>query len=108
MENSHVESVKERLVEDFKAMLADAEALLNATATDASVHVAALRRRVEENLQRAKHRLEGGEADLQKALVEELRTAARSAESYIRDNPWQALGIATALAFALGFLVNRR
>ena len=45
--------------------------------------------------------------DQQKAvtLVQE---AAKVADNYVHDNPWQAVGVAAAIGFLLGLVVSRR
>jgi ElaB/YqjD/DUF883 family membrane-anchored ribosome-binding protein len=35
------------------------------------------------------------------------RELAGSADTYVRDNPWQAIGIAAAIGLMLGVLVRR-
>ena len=34
--------------------------------------------------------------------------AARNADDYVRDRPWQAIGVVALVALALGYLVSRR
>jgi ElaB/YqjD/DUF883 family membrane-anchored ribosome-binding protein len=36
------------------------------------------------------------------------RRVASSADGYVRESPWQALGIAALAGLAVGFLVARR
>jgi ElaB/YqjD/DUF883 family membrane-anchored ribosome-binding protein len=40
--------------------------------------------------------------------VQQARNLARGADDYIRDNPWQAIGVVALLGVALGYLVSRR
>lgn len=95
---------KERLVEDLKVVMADAEELLKATASQTGERIAAARARAEESLRAAKVRL----ADAQAAVVEKAKVAARATDDYVHENPWQAVGIAAVVGIVLGALISRR
>ena len=47
-------------------------------------------------------------ADMQAMVAERTREYARTADSYVRDNPWQAVGIAAGLGLLIGLLMGRR
>ena len=95
---------KDKLVADLKIVVADAEELLRATASQAGEKVAAARERIQASLATAKVKL--GEAE--RALLEKTKEAAKAAEDYVRENPWQAIGIAAAAGLVLGILISRR
>lgn len=95
---------KEKLVQDFKVVMADAEELLKATANQANEKVSEARVRFAEKLDLAKIRLAETETRLRGKSVE----AAHATEIYVQEHPWKALGVAGALGFMLGLLVNRR
>jgi len=40
--------------------------------------------------------------------VDRARVYARVTDDYVHDNPWQAIGIAAAVGFVAGLLMNRR
>ena len=42
------------------------------------------------------------------ALIEKTRAAARAADDYVHESPWQAVGIGVGVGFLLGLLLNRR
>ena len=46
--------------------------------------------------------------DASEDWVQQARNLARGADDYIRDNPWQAIGVVALLGVALGYLVSRR
>jgi len=100
----HDQVTSEKLAADLRLVVADAEALLRATAGQAGETVASLRARVQESLESAKARL----ASLGEDAAAEARAAMRATEDYVRDNPWQALGIAALAGIALGLLISRR
>ena len=95
---------KEKLVADLKVVVADAEELLRATASQAGEKVSAARERIQASLATAKVKL--GEAE--RALVEKTKLAAKATDDYVRDNPWQAVGIAAMAGLVLGILISRR
>ena len=95
---------KEKLVADLKVVVADAEELLRATASQAGEKVSAARERIQASLATAKVKL--GEAE--RALLEKTKLAAKATDDYVRENPWQAVGIAAAAGLVLGVLISRR
>ena len=95
---------REKLVADLKVVVADAEELLRATASQAGEKVSAARERIQASLATAKVKL--GEAE--RALLEKTKEAAKAADEYVHENPWQAVGIAAAAGLVLGILISRR
>ena len=42
------------------------------------------------------------------ALSDQARNTVKAADSYVRGQPWQAIGITAAVAVFIGFLLGRR
>jgi len=102
---AEVEQVtKEKLMEDLRAVIADAEELLKATANQTGERIAGARAKVEESLKAAKARL----AEQEATVMAETRAAAKSADDFVRANPWMAAGIAAVVGLVLGILAARR
>ncbi|MCX7898137.1 MAG: DUF883 family protein [Rhodocyclaceae bacterium] len=95
---------KEKLINDFKVVVADAEELLRATAAQAGEKASELRAKLERHLADAKARL----ADAEAALVDQARRIGRAADDYVHENPWGAVGIAAGIGFLVGLLIGRR
>jgi len=95
---------KQKLMADFKVVIADAEELLKATAQDAGEKAVAARARIETHLQDAKVKL----ADLEQAIAVRAKQAADVTDQYVHDNPWKAVGIAGGVGLLLGMLISRR
>lgn len=95
---------RDKLVSDFKAMVADAEELLKLTAGQAGEKVADVRSRLNDQLAVAKDRL----ADADAALREQTRKVAHATDDYVHKNPWQSVAAAAGVAFLLGLLAGRR
>lgn len=95
---------KEQLINDFKVVIADAEALIKATANQGGEAVSNLRAKAEESLAVAKEKL----ADAQDALIEKGRIAAKATDDYVHEKPWNAVGIAAGVGLLVGLLIGRR
>jgi ElaB/YqjD/DUF883 family membrane-anchored ribosome-binding protein len=96
--------IRGKLVEDLKAVVADAEELLKATASQTGERIAAARAKAEESLKAAKVRL----AEEEVAVMAKTNAAAKATEDYVRANPWKAMGIAAGAGFVLCLLATRR
>lgn len=90
------------LVGDLKNLIADAEELVKATASQAGEMVAEARQRIEQSLTEGKRAL----ADAQTTLSQKSEQAAEMAHDYVRDNPWSAIGVAFGVGLVLGLLVR--
>ena len=97
-------SRRDSLVEDFSALLAEAEDLLRNASDETGDKAQALRQQVEARLLRARLRLQ----ELEGEAVARARAASQATDEYVRDHPWQTVGIAAAVAFVAGLLLNRR
>ncbi len=95
---------KEQLLADFNVLVADAEALLKATANQGGEKLAEVRARAEESLQVVKARMQ----ETQDALLLKTRQAAKATDVYVHENPWNAVGVAVGLGVLIGFLLGRR
>lgn len=93
-----------KLLEDLKLVVRDAEALLQATAAQGGEKIEGIRARATESLKVARHRLAAAETQ----AVQEARQAAAAADVYVRDNPWQAVGMAAGIGLLVGLLIGRR
>lgn len=103
--NNEISAVtKEQLIADFKVVIADAEALIKATAAQGGEAFVALRAKAEESLATAKTKI----ADAQYALLEKTKEAARVTDDYVHENPWRAVGAAAAVGVVIGLLIGRR
>jgi len=41
-------------------------------------------------------------------MLGKARNAAKDAERYVRDNPWQSVGLAAGIGLIIGVLISRR
>jgi len=101
---SDSEMSREKLIDDFSAVLAEAEEMLKRASAETGDKARDLRSQVETKLLRAKLRLQ----ELEGEAVDRAKAAARVTDDYVHDNPWQAIGIAAAVGLAVGLMLNRR
>ncbi|HWN81995.1 MAG TPA: DUF883 family protein [Candidatus Udaeobacter sp.] len=97
-------AARDQLVADLKAVVADAEELLRATKDAAGEKVSAARARAEATIGKARAKL----ASAEDAAVERAKDAAKSADDYVHEHPWNAVGIAAAAGIVIGVLLARR
>lgn len=95
---------KQKLAADLKAVVADAEELLRATAGQAGDKMADLRGKIEQRLNTARATL----ADTQDVMLDKAKQASRATDDYVHDHPWKAVGIAAGAGLLLGMLFSRR
>jgi ElaB/YqjD/DUF883 family membrane-anchored ribosome-binding protein len=95
---------KDQLVNDFKVVVADAEALLKATVNTGGEKVAEIRAKAEESLGIAKARM----AEAQSAVVAKTKEAAKATDVYVHENPWRSVGFAASIGVVIGLLIGRR
>lgn len=98
------EVTREQLISDFKVVIADAEALLKASADHGGEKVAELRSKTVESINHLKSRL----GDAENEVVERTKAAAKSTDMYVHENPWKSIGVAAGVGLVLGFLFGRR
>jgi ElaB/YqjD/DUF883 family membrane-anchored ribosome-binding protein len=102
--NAPADVSKEKLVADLKIVVADAEELLRATASQAGEKISAARERVQASLATARAKL----IEAERALVDRTKQAAKATDEFVHEHPWKAVGIAAAAGFVLGVLISRR
>lgn len=94
----------DKLVADLKAVVHDAEALLRATSSQTGEKIQEARAHAEDSLRQAKARL----TQVEEEALKRARELADATEEYVRDNPWQSVGIAAGIGLVLGLLISRR
>jgi ElaB/YqjD/DUF883 family membrane-anchored ribosome-binding protein len=101
--NDMTDVTREKLIADFKVVLADAEELLKATAAQTGDKATEMREKVTEHLKRAKFRLQ----EEQEKVMTRTKEVANATDDYVHENPWQAVGVAAGVGFLLGLLLGR-
>ncbi len=99
---SHVTT--EKLLDELRNVVHDAEELLRATAGEAGEKAAHARTRAQASLEAARARLAG----MGQEAAERVREAGDRTDQYVRSNPWPAIGAGAAGGLLLGILLARR
>ena len=102
--NETVTVARQQVLTDLKAVVADTEELLKATAGAVDERASAARAKVAESLRAAKFKIE----ELDSEMIDRVKTAAKATDEYVHEHPWGAVGIAAAAGLLVGVLVARR
>ncbi|MDO8539317.1 MAG: DUF883 family protein [Opitutaceae bacterium] len=89
---------------DLKALAGDAEALIRATADDASDKAKEARSRLTAALEKAKANYE----EFQAQGIESAKEAVKKADDTIRTHPYESIGIAFGIGLLVGALLRRK
>lgn len=100
----NTEVTTDQLVADLKTVMHDAEALLKATSTQTGERIQEARARAEQSLQQARTRL----GELEQEAMRRAQEMTDATEGYMRENPWQSVGIAAGVGLLIGLLLSRR
>ena len=94
---------RQKIVEDLSVLLTDSEEMLRLAASVPGEGLDALRERLRTHVDSVQTAL----ADAQTSARRRYRSTTVQTERYVRQNPWQALGIAAGVGFVLGMLATR-
>jgi ElaB/YqjD/DUF883 family membrane-anchored ribosome-binding protein len=95
-----IEESTEKLLQDLKAVVQDGEDLLRAGASELGERGRAARERLTAALEVAK--------ETGRRLQERTVAGAKATDHFIRENPYQSIGVAFGIGMLLGVLINRR
>ncbi|MBS1230829.1 MAG: hypothetical protein H6R17_4106 [Proteobacteria bacterium] len=102
--SSNVQRSKEALVNDLKAIVGDADALLTDIASATSEELAVARQSIEAKLANVKTRID----DARLVVTRKACGAAEATSEYLSENPWKVIGVASLAALVAALLVSRR
>ncbi len=100
MDKALNEVSKEKIKNDLKVLVRDAEDLMRVTANDLGEKARDARAKLSETLESAKATC--------KRLEEKTIATAKATDRVIREHPYQSIGIAFGLGLLIGVLVNRK
>ena len=89
---------------DVHHLLSDIQDLLGQLAHVADPDIARVRARLTESLATARRAVAEGSEQVRA----QVRSGVRGGDAYVRNQPWQAVGIAAAAGLLIGFLVAKR
>jgi ElaB/YqjD/DUF883 family membrane-anchored ribosome-binding protein len=97
-------AARDKLMDELSNAIGEAETWLKDAASQESIVPSEARERFEDTLQTARTDLR----KLEESLVAHGRDAAQSADIYVHDNPWKAVGLGAALGVIVGLLIARK
>jgi ElaB/YqjD/DUF883 family membrane-anchored ribosome-binding protein len=95
---------RDKLMTDLKVVIKDAEELLKNTGQQTGEGFRAARVKFENTLDKAKSELH----HLEDTLIAKTKSAADATDRYVKDNPWQSVGLAASVGLVCGLLIARR
>jgi ElaB/YqjD/DUF883 family membrane-anchored ribosome-binding protein len=95
---------KEEIVQEFRNLISEGEALLKSTTSLSGEALARAREQFRDKLAEAKTRIDA----LSSTAREGGRRAFVAADEYVRENPWPAVGVAAGVGFVIAALTIRR
>ncbi|HEY2145501.1 MAG TPA: DUF883 family protein [Steroidobacteraceae bacterium] len=99
-----LDDIKATASVEIKNLLADVEELVARIADLQDADVNRLRSKVQRAVDAARESL----ADGAESVRRQAQSVADSADDYIRESPWQAVGIAALVGAVVGMLLTRR
>lgn len=99
-----ISAQNDKLVKDFKSVIADAESLLLSAGDQAGEGMDELRSSMKSNIANAKDRL----ITLEDDLVNKAKNVAKSGDDYVNEKPYQSALIAGGVGLVIGYLLSSR
>lgn len=97
-------AAREKLMDGLKTAIGEAEHYLSDAAEQVGDTASEVRARFEDTLRTARSDLR----KLEDSVIARSHEIAQSADVYVRDNPWKAVGLGAAAGVLLGVLITRR
>jgi ElaB/YqjD/DUF883 family membrane-anchored ribosome-binding protein len=99
-----VSDIKAAASNEIKSLIADVEDLIARIADLKDADVVRVRNKVQRAVDATKQSLTDGVDTIR----QHAQTAATTADNYVRESPWQAVGIAALVGAIVGILATRR
>ena len=97
-------AARDKLMDGLKTAIGEAEHYLSDTGEQISGKTSEVRARFEDTLRTARTDLR----KLEDSVIARSHEVAQSADVYVRDNPWKAVGMGAAAGVIVGILLSRR
>ncbi|GAC1458526.1 MAG: hypothetical protein PVSMB6_17650 [Steroidobacteraceae bacterium] len=90
--------------DEVKNLIADVEDLMGRVGDAADPEIRRLRAKVADAIIKARKSIADGVEQVQ----DQANQAIEASDRYVRNQPWEAIGIAALAGLAIGFLISRR
>jgi ElaB/YqjD/DUF883 family membrane-anchored ribosome-binding protein len=104
LDSSQARSVKDYANGQINSFIENVEDLTDSLKNIDTPEIARVKAKVKIALAAAKSALADGAAQVRT----QARQVSKTTDTYVRDNPWQVVGIAALIGIAVGILVSRR
>lgn len=101
---SNSEAARQKLNDDFKVLMQDTQALLEATKGDLSGKAGEARTQLEKNYEAMKARYE----ELGGRVADTVHEKAQATEQLVAEYPWHSLGISFGVGLLVGLVMHRK
>lgn len=98
------EGAKDKLVQDIKGVVKDADYLLKDVAASTAAGFSAARAHIGTRLADARYRFD----DARTVVADKAKFAADATHEYVQENPWKVLGLAAVVGLLIGVVISRR
>ncbi|WP_075794686.1 DUF883 family protein [Massilia putida] len=95
---------RDQLLSDLKTVIQDAEAWLRHSGHLTGEEFKVAKAKFERTLVKAKEDI----IRLEEVAVEKAKVAAKATDEYVKENPWKAVGLGTAVGVVIGMLIARK
>jgi ElaB protein len=92
------------IARDIQNVVTDAQELLNTVQTEGQSKLGDVKAKLQQQLDSAKQML----GQLQTTVQDGAKVAIDTTDTYVRSNPWRAVGVSAAIGALIGFLAARR
>lgn len=96
-------SANTKLYDDLQQVIKDAEELLKNAEHQTDAGFQSARAKFESTLRNAKAEI----GRIEDAVVTKTKDAARATDTYVKENPWQSIGLAAGIGLLLGVVIGR-
>ena len=97
-------AARDKLMDELQNTIGEAEKWLKDSVSEAGAAASETRARFDDTLCTARSDLR----KLEDSVIARSRDAAHSADVYVRNNPWKAVGLGAALGVIVGLLIGRK
>lgn len=100
----HSNETRDKLMGDLKMVINDAEELLKNTGHQTGESFKNARAKFESTLTNAKAQLQS----LEETVIYKAKDAALATDRYVKDHPWQSVGLGACVGLIIGLLISRK
>ncbi len=98
------DETRDKLMSDLKMVIHDAEDLLKNTGHQTGESFKNAKAKFESTLANAKTQLKS----LEETVVYKAKDAALATDRYVKDHPWQSVGLGACVGLIIGLLISRK